>query len=121
MSDFGAKLPHVIGFIFQSPKTLELKPRWIFIRFRKPNLKRLESLTDAAQMDQRDYAESWSWVYFMLHSPPERREILTSYLADFRAKGTGQPLSVRLASLQAEPEKPLTPYIATLKKETTVK
>ena len=87
----------------------------------KPNLKRLESLTDAAQMDQRDYAESWSWVYFMLHSPPERRQILTSYLADFRAKGSGQPLSVRLASLQAEPEKPLTAYIATLKKETTVK
>ena len=54
----------------------------------KPNLKRLETLTDAAQMDQRDYAESWAWVYFMLHSPPERREILTSYLADVRAKGS---------------------------------
>ena len=53
----------------------------------KPNLKRLETLTDAAQMDQRDYAESWAWVYFMLNSPPERRELLTGYLADLRAKG----------------------------------
>jgi hypothetical protein len=87
----------------------------------KPNLKRLEALTDAAQMDQRDYAESWAWVYFMLHSPPDRREILTSYLADVRRKGPGQPLSTRLAALQAEPEGPLMSYVATLKKSTTTK
>ena len=42
----------------------------------QPNLTGWRSLTDAAQMDQRDYAESWAWVYFMLHSPPERREML---------------------------------------------
>jgi Protein of unknown function (DUF1570) len=87
----------------------------------RPNLKRLETLTDAAQMDQRDYAESWSWVYFILHSPPERREILTHYLADLRAKGAGKPLSTRLAALNAEPEGPLTQYLATLKKESAVR
>ncbi len=43
----------------------------------RPNLPRLEKLTDAAQMDQRDYAESWAWVYFFFNSPPERRELLT--------------------------------------------
>jgi len=87
----------------------------------KPNLKRLETLTDAAQMDQRDYAESWAWVYFMLHSPPDRREILTSYLADVWRKGAGQPISTRLAALQGEPEGPLMSYVATLKKSTTIK
>jgi hypothetical protein len=87
----------------------------------KPSLKRLEALTDAAQMSQRDYAESWAWVYFMLHSPLDRREILTSYLADVRSKGAGQPLSTRLAQLQAEPEGPLVSYVATLKKSTTTK
>jgi hypothetical protein len=85
----------------------------------KPNLKRLETLTDAAQMDQRDYAESWAWVYFMLNSPPERRALLTGYLADVHAKRSADPLSVRLAELNAEPEKPLTAYIATLKKDAT--
>ena len=50
----------------------------------RPNLPRLEKLTDAAQMDQRDYAESWAWVYFFLNSPPERREVLTDYLAHLR-------------------------------------
>jgi hypothetical protein len=87
----------------------------------QPNLKRLETLTDAAQMDQRDYAESWAWVYFILHSPPERREILTSYLADVRAKGSGEPLSARLAAMHVEPERPLTQYLATLKKDSVRK
>src|SRR3954451_14415012 len=61
-----------------------------------PNLPRLERLTDAAQMDQRDYAESWAWVYFFLKSPPERREILTTYLADLRTHAASDQLSVRL-------------------------
>ena len=80
----------------------------------QPNLRRLESLTESAQMNQRDYAESWAWVYFMLHSPPEKRELLTSYLADLRAKGSAQTISVRLAALKVSPEEPLTKYIATL-------
>jgi hypothetical protein len=81
----------------------------------KPDLKRLESLTESAQMGQREYAESWSWVYFLLNSPPERREILTGYLADLHTKGSATPISVRLAAAQAEAEGPLVKYIATLK------
>jgi hypothetical protein len=87
----------------------------------RPNLERLETLTDAAQMNQRDYAESWAWVYFMLHSPPDRREVLTSYLADLRAKGSGESLSLRLAELNADPVGPLTTYIGKLKKGTAVR
>ena len=61
----------------------------------RPNLLRLEKLTEAAQMDQRDYAESWAWVYFFLKSPPERREVLTNYLTQLRTRGANEPLSVR--------------------------
>ena len=85
----------------------------------RPNLPRLEKLTEAGQMDQRDYAESWAWVYFFLNSPPERREILTNYLAQLRSRGASEPLSVRLAALQVEPGEPLTKYIATLEADTT--
>lgn len=81
----------------------------------RPNLPRLEKLTEAAQLDQRDYAESWAWVYFFLNSPPERREVLTNYLAQLRNRGGGEPLSVRLTALQIEPGEPLTKYIASLK------
>jgi hypothetical protein len=87
----------------------------------QPDLKRLEKLTDSAQLEQRDYAESWSWVYFMLHSPPDRRAILTDYLADLRAEGVANPLSVRLAAINAEPERPLAQYLATLKRDTSAK
>jgi hypothetical protein len=83
----------------------------------RPNLPRLEKLTEAAQLDQRDYAESWAWVYFFLNSPPERREVLTNYLAQLRSSGGGEPLSVRLAALQIEPGEPLTKYIASLKQD----
>ena len=54
----------------------------------RPNLPRLEGLKSAADMDQADYPKSWAWVYFLLHSPPERREILTTYLAEIHDKGT---------------------------------
>ncbi len=81
----------------------------------RPNLSRLEKLTEAGQLDQRDYAESWAWVYFFLNSPPERRQVLLQYLADLRSRGKGDPLSVRLAALQVEPGEALTRYIASLK------
>jgi uncharacterized protein DUF1570 len=87
----------------------------------QPNLPRLEKLTEAAQLDQRDYAESWAWVYFFLNSPPERREVLTNYLAQLRSKNVGDPLSVRLATLQVEPAQPLVQYLSTLKHTPTTR
>ena len=80
-----------------------------------PNLRRLEKLNEAGQLDQRDYAESWAWVYFFLNSPPERRQLLLQYVADLRGGGNAELLSVRLTALKAEPGEPLTRYIASLK------
>jgi hypothetical protein len=79
-----------------------------------PNLQRLESLKSAADMDQADYAESWAWVYFLLHSPPERREILTTYLAEIHDKGTVGPLSARLAAGNILPQRTLADYLAAM-------
>jgi Protein of unknown function (DUF1570) len=87
----------------------------------KPNLKRLESLTESSQMGQREYAEAWSWVYFLLNSPPERREILTGYLAELRTKGSAASISARMGAIQVQPEGPLVKYIATLKKDAVLK
>jgi hypothetical protein len=69
----------------------------------QPNMVRLEAIKSAADMDQADYAESWAWVYFLLHSPPERREILTTYLAEIHDKGATGPLSARLPSQNIQP------------------
>jgi hypothetical protein len=58
----------------------------------QPDLGRLERLRDATQMDQRDYAESWAWVYAMLHSEPEEREMLIGYLAELYENGVAEPI-----------------------------
>ena len=79
-----------------------------------PNVERLEQLTNAADMQQVDYAESWAWVYFLLNSTPERREILTKYLADMHDQGAVGPLSRRLARLNIQPAQNLAEYLRTL-------
>jgi hypothetical protein len=85
--------------------------RWL------PNLARLEELTDAAQMAQIDYAEAWAWVYFLLHSDPRKHELLTNYVADVSTRGRAEPLSTRLATQSAEPERSLAEYLAELPQE----
>ncbi len=59
----------------------------------KPNLTRLEQLSSAAQMNQRDYAESWAWVHFLLHSTPQRRQMFQSYMNRLASGQQSLPLS----------------------------
>jgi hypothetical protein len=81
----------------------------------QPDLARLERLRDAAQMDQCDYAESWAWVYAMLHSEPEQRDVLINYLAEIHRNGVAEPISLRLARQSTAPEQTLVQYLAELK------
>jgi hypothetical protein len=81
----------------------------------QPNLKRLESLASAGDMQQEHYAEAWAWVYFLLNSTPERRELVTEYLRELRDEGRAAPLSERLASRHIEPQRTLADYLFTLK------
>jgi hypothetical protein len=87
----------------------------------QPDLGRLERLRDATQMDQRDYAESWAWVYAMLHSEPKQREVLTGYLAELYETGVAEPISRRLAAHSDKPEQTLATYLANLKQGTAVR
>jgi hypothetical protein len=83
----------------------------------RPNLERLEQLTDAAAMDQRHYAEAWAWVYFLLHADTQSKQLLTTYLADVRTRGRVEPLSMRLATKYAEPAGALAEYLTGLNGE----
>jgi hypothetical protein len=87
----------------------------------RPNLARLEHLHDAAQLQQLDYAEAWAWVYFLLHSDPERRELLTGYLAELRARGAAEPFSERLARQGVELDRMLGDFLAGLSQGTTLR
>lgn len=81
----------------------------------QPNLERLEALSSAGEMQQEHYAEAWAWVYFLLNSTPDRRELLTEYLAELREKGKAAPLSERLASRHIQPQRTLAEFLITLK------
>jgi hypothetical protein len=80
----------------------------------QPNLPRLEAIKSAADMQQADYAESWAWVYFLLHSPPERVELLTTYLAEIHEKGSVGPLSARLPSQNIQPQRTLADFLTAM-------
>jgi hypothetical protein len=87
----------------------------------QPNIERLEQFDSAGDMQQIDYAESWAWAYFLLNSPPERREILIKYLADLHDQGASGPLSRRLAKHSIRPEQLLAEYLVTLNTEVAMR
>jgi hypothetical protein len=100
-----------------NPPHLMLLADLIEVNGWKPDLKKLEALRSAGEMQQEHYAEAWAWVYFLMHSTPERRALLTEYLLDLREHGKAAPLSERLAAKHIEPQRTLAEYIVTLKAE----
>lgn len=61
-----------------------------------PSLYQLEQLSDFQKMTQRDYAEAWGWVHFMLQSDPNARQVLVDYLAELQNKSIPAPFMPRL-------------------------
>ena len=62
----------------------------------QPDLERLESLQDVAQMQRADYQESWAWVHFLLHGSEDSRLVLLDYLQELRDNPHPPSLSQRL-------------------------
>jgi hypothetical protein len=61
------------------------------------SLERLEKEGDFSKLDGKDYRDSWAWVHFMLHGPPEAHDELVRFLADIQASTPPGALSKRLA------------------------
>jgi len=64
----------------------------------RPNLARLEQLSEVKDMDSDRYREAWAWVYLMLRGSPEAKEVLLAYLQQLRTKPNPGPLQPRLAA-----------------------
>lgn len=64
----------------------------------RPDLVRLESLTDVRVMSPRDYREAWAWVHWLVDGPPENRAVLHQYLSDLLIGRSTPSLSQRLAT-----------------------
>lgn len=50
----------------------------------QPDLERLESLRQAGEMSQLDYAESWLWIHFLVHHNDKTVGLLQSYLQQWQ-------------------------------------
>ncbi len=67
------------------------------IRFgRMASVGSLESLSSVTSFAAGDYRAAWAWVHFMIHGPPEAREVLTAFLADIQARQPPGSLYTRL-------------------------
>ncbi|MEE8451625.1 MAG: hypothetical protein V3R99_06905 [Thermoguttaceae bacterium] len=77
----------------------------------QPDLRRIEQLHAAFDMTQADYAETWAWVHFLLHSRAEHALLLQHYLADLRGDGSPPPVSSRLAQMLRDPEASLVEHV----------
>ena len=68
-----------------------------------PDLVRLERLVDVAQTTAADYRESWLWVHFCLHGPPEVRTAFQQHLTAL-AGSSADSLQQRLTAATADPK-----------------
>jgi hypothetical protein len=62
-----------------------------------PRLADLEAISDLTSMGRDEYRNSWAWVHFMLHGPPQARQELTAFLREVQGNEEAEPLSRRLA------------------------
>lgn len=80
----------------------------------KPNLARLEQLSQVQQMTPAEYRESWAWVHLMLHGKPEAKKVLLAYLQQLRTNPTPGPLQPKLAAVYPSPDEALERYLVQL-------
>jgi hypothetical protein len=77
----------------------------------KPNLARLEAMSDLSQMGTDEYRESWAWVHYMLHGPVEVRQVLSDYLYDLQQGDTEARLSERLQAADPQIDRRLVAHL----------
>jgi hypothetical protein len=80
----------------------------------KPDLARLEQLSQVQQMTPAEYREAWAWVHLMLHGKPEARAVLTNYLQQLRTNPTPGVIGPRLAAVYPSLNDALNKHLAQL-------
>jgi hypothetical protein len=80
----------------------------------KPDLARLEQLSQVQQMTPPEYREAWAWVHLMLNGRSEGRTALLNYLNQLRSNPNPGALQPRLAGVFASPDEALEKHLAQL-------
>jgi len=82
-----------------------------------PDMATLEHIPSAADMTQRDYAESWAWMHLLLETSPQRRDLLRNHLARIRMAGSAVPLSEVLRTAEPNAAQNLVSHLKSLQSE----
>ena len=77
----------------------------------RPNLARLEAISDLRDMGEDEYRESWAWAHLMMHGPQPARAALRAYLDEIARGGFPGALRPRLARAVGDPEAALVRHI----------
>ena len=77
----------------------------------RPEIAQLEAAEDLADMGADEYREAWAWAHFMLHGPPEVRQVLSDYLVDIQSGEEAGLLSERLVEAMPQAEIRLVEHI----------
>lgn len=70
--------------------------RWAMRVGWKPQLTRLEAKRGFLEMEAPEYRDSWGMIHFLIHGPPEIRQVFLDYLQEIEAGGVPDPLSETL-------------------------
>lgn len=79
----------------------------------RPNLARLDQLSDVSQMQRADYQESWAWVHYLLHESADGRRLLLDHLAQLEQERHPPSLAAAIAAELPSAELRLTAYVGT--------
>jgi hypothetical protein len=80
----------------------------------RPDIRRLEQLDSMADMGPTEYAESWAWVHFLLHSTAPRRQLLLDHIQQMRSRRPDMPLSQVIAKADMDPAQQLRQHLIAL-------
>ena len=78
----------------------------------KPDLARLEKLTDVGEMQKPEYREAWAWVHMMLRESPATRQVLRDYMQVLRTTAKPGPLLPKLREATVEPDNVLYDHLS---------
>ena len=85
----------------------------------RPNLARLEGLRQVDEMNPAEYREAWAWVHLLLHSDPDAKTALLSYLQQLRGTRAPGTLGEKLDRVFTDPNKTFVDHLAALEARLT--
>lgn len=88
----------------------------------KPDLERLESLNEAGEMSQTDYAESWLWIHYLVHHSDRSLGLLQSYLQQWQYDRLNNKLTLwpQLTKVDSDPTPRLVDHLQSLASPVTL-